>query len=352
MNFTIVSDFDIRISNFFNSALAVFLFTFASVRPCYTKSMSQYIVKQLFFWRDCRAYGVGLWGCPSFLFLVMGFLTIGSILASFVVGREFVEPEIVFPIVVFAGMAVFVPGSIVVRNFDRIAQENRLKSEFVSIASHQLRSPLSSVKWVADIFLTGRAGKMTARQKNYLKMIYDYNENMIRLVNDLLNTSRIDKGELKLKREPLDLANLVGKEVVEKRTFARANNAALIFKPPQGKIYISGDEIYVSLVAANLIDNAIRYTDGGGTVKARIFTKDGFVRCEVQDNGVGIPKSEQRFIFRKFFRAKNAFKYQTEGTGLGLFVSRAVIKQLNGRMGFESQEGKGSTFWFELPLAR
>jgi signal transduction histidine kinase len=307
------------------------------------------ILAQLAFWKECKEYGVSLWECPSFLFLLIGFITVVAIVGTFIVGQIYTSPELVAPIVFGVTLLVFIPGSVIVKTFERVANASRMKTEFVSIVSHQLRSPLSAIKWSLDLLLNTRAGLSGEKQIEYMHVVNDNNERMLKLVNDLLNVSRIEEGRLELQQERMNIRELAERVVENEQVIARANNIDLRLDAPASLPDVLGDATYLEMVITNFVDNGIRYTQGSGKVVVHLAAIDSYVRCEVRDNGVGIPRGEQRHIFQKFFRSRNAVKHQTEGTGLGLFIAQAVVVLSRGRIGFSSQEGTGSTFWFEIP---
>ena len=159
-----------------------------------------------------------------------------------------------------------------------------------------------------------------------------------------------DRGRLGLKPEKIDLKKILQDLVGEYALLVKARNVQMSLDAEDNLPKMQVDPQGISLVLHNLIDNAVRYTKKEGHVQIKLFKKGKNIRCEVKDDGVGIPKEDQKKIFQKFFRSQNVMKYQTEGTGLGLFIAKAIIKGSKGNIGFNSQENKGSTFWFELPI--
>jgi signal transduction histidine kinase len=309
------------------------------------------ILWQLNIVAQCKKYGLSLWQCPQFLFLIMGIVIIGSTLATYAIGERYIEdPQIVALVVLFITTILFIIAVIITRSFERLAQANRMKSEFVSVVSHQLRSPLSNLKWVIELVLSGRANSVSEKQLEYFKILKENSDRMRELVSDLLTVSRIEQGKFPLRKEKIFLDDLVKKIIKEVEIFARASNVKIEFKTEKKLPPILADPSQLKLVIENLLDNAIRYIKGKGKVEIKLGKKDKDFYFEIKDNGVGIPESDQKYIFQKFFRSGNALRHQTEGSGLGLYIAKSIIEKSGGKIGFKSEENKGSTFWFILPI--
>jgi len=240
---------------------------------------------------------------------------------------------------------------VVFRDVTKEREVDKMKTEFVSLASHQLRTPLSAIKWFLEMVLNGDAGKINSEQKEYLQQAFDSNERMVKLVNDLLNVSRLEMGRLAVQPEPTDLVNLCQALISELKPLFKAHNLNFKFSKPTGLKLINLDPKLISQVIGNFLSNAIKYTQGGGQVELAISLEKEKVKVSVKDSGIGIPKIQQVKIFQKFFRADNVVSRDTEGTGLGLYVAKKVIEVSGGEIGFTSVENKGTTFWFTLPLS-
>ncbi|PIV41968.1 MAG: hypothetical protein COS26_02880 [Candidatus Nealsonbacteria bacterium CG02_land_8_20_14_3_00_40_11] len=300
---------------------------------------------------QCRKYGLSLWQCPQFLFLVMGLIIIGSSLTVYAIGNRFIEdPTLVALLVLFISAILFVVATIITRSFERLAEASRMKSEFVSVVSHQLRSPLSNLKWVIEFLMSGRVGSVTEKQLEYFKILKENGDRMTELVSDLLIVSRIEQGRLPLKKEKISLDDLVGEVIREMEIFARASNVEIDSKSEKNLPPIVTDYFQLKLVIVNLLDNAIRYVKGKGRVEIILEKKNKNLHFEVKDNGVGIPQDDKKYIFQKFFRSGNVLRHQTKGSGLGLYIAKSIVEKLGGKIGFSSREGVGSTFWFNLPV--
>lgn len=308
------------------------------------------ILQQLNFVAQCKKYHLTLWQCPSFLLLLTGCVTIMTMLGTYLIALKYTQPEIVALIVIGVTTVLVIIDYFIIQGVEKLAQVSQMKSEFVSVASHQLRTPLTGIKWMINLIMTHQAEGLTKEQLKGLQDIQENNQRMIDLVNDLLNVSRIEQGKLGLQPEKVSLGKLIRDLVKEYSALAEASNIKFSLKLQPNLPLILIDQRGIELVLRNLIDNAIRYIRGEGQVKISLSKEDNRIRCEVQDNGVGIPKADQKKIFQKFFRSRNVLKYQTEGTGLGLFIARAFIRDAKGRIDFWSEEGEGSTFWFEIPI--
>lgn len=311
----------------------------------------QYIKEEIRFWDECRKLSVSIWECPRFLFVMMGLMTIISMVATHLVTVRYVDPEIVVISVTSVSVLIFSIGNIVVRSFEKVASASRMKTEFVSIVSHQLRSPLTALKWSLNL-LGSKESNLSSNEREYLEIVREGNERMIKLVNDLLNVTRIEQGRLTYSKESFDIIKLAESLVNEVKSFAEANNVEIRLSKDASPVYVEADKQYIAMVLANLIDNAIRYISQSGKVEVYFTVDKKFVTVSVKDNGVGVPKDEQKNIFQKFFRSSSVMRHRTEGTGLGLFLAKAFIEAHKGKIGFISKEGKGTTFWFTLPLSK
>ena len=241
----------------------------------------------------------------------------------------------------------------VVETFRDITKEKNIdkaKTEFVSLASHQLRTPLSTVNWYAEMLLAGDVGKVTPQQKKYLDEVYHSNQRMIDLVNALLNVSRIEMGTFIIQPLPTDVVAL-SKDVVKEQQPGIFKKKQVVSEKYDTNIpKINTDPKLIRMVFQNLLSNAIKYTQEKGTINLSLKKDGGNLLFTISDTGYGIPKDAQDKIFTKLFRADNAREKDTEGIGLGLYIVKSIVEQSRGKIWFESQENKGTTFYVELPL--
>ncbi len=227
---------------------------------------------------------------------------------------------------------------------------DEIKDEFISMASHQLRTPLTSVKGYLSMVLEGDVGKISPSQKKLLDQAYMSSENMVHLINDFLNVSRIQSGKFVIDKTEVDLSRLVEEEVNRLRPNAAARGMKLVYKKPKKFPVLELDEGKVRQVVMNFADNAIYYSHENSSISINLgVTKDEIV-FTVKDTGIGVPESEKNKLFSKFYRAANARVQRPDGTGVGIYLAKKVVDAHGGQIIFESVEGKGSTFGFRLPL--
>ncbi len=228
------------------------------------------------------------------------------------------------------------------------------KSEFISIASHQLRTPLTAVKGFVSLILEGSYGRLENAQEDVFKKIFISTERLIRLVEDMLNISRIESGKMQFKIAPVKLEPFLRDLEPGFQLIAKDKHLTLaVDLPPQALPAVSADPDKLREVVSNLIDNAMKYTNQGGvTVTAGPAPTGAGVRILVKDTGIGVPKEEIPYLFNKFSRGKDTARLRASGTGLGLYVGKQIIEAMGGSIWVESPgENQGSTFIIELKRA-
>jgi len=234
------------------------------------------------------------------------------------------------------------------RDISRENEIDRAKTEFVSLASHQLRTPLSIINWYSEA-LTQNQNNFSKEQKNYMKKICNANQRMINLVKSLLNTSRLEMNTFSIKNKEIDLVKIARNTLEEVAELCSVQNISIEEKFSSETIRLKGDPQLLTIILHNLLTNAIKYSKRDGKIILEIFEQKTDIIIDVIDQGIGIPEKQKKEIFTRFFRANNAKEKDAEGTGLGLYIIKTTVEKLGGKITFDSKEKKGTTFSVILP---
>jgi len=234
---------------------------------------------------------------------------------------------------------------------EKLRELDKSKSDFISVVAHQLRTPLSGIKWTLSMLIGGDMGDLNNDQKTFLMKSYESNSRMITLVNDMLVADGIQSGRVHYGFEHINIIYLIENVLFDMNQLAVKKDISIQYKNKPNDLpqaYIDPEAI--RSVLQNLLENAIKYTIKGGKIEINVKEANKQLVVSFTDNGVGIPESQQENIFTRFFRASNAIKLETDGSGLGLYIAKNIVEKNGGTIWFESIEGKGTTFYFTVPL--
>lgn len=228
---------------------------------------------------------------------------------------------------------------------------DQAKTEFVSLASHQLRTPLSSVNWYSEMLLANDAGELNDEQRTFIKEIYKGNQRMVDLVNSLLDVSRLELGTFAINPEPLNIADPAKSVINELKPGITEKKLKVNFNLEENLPLVKADPKLLRIIYQNLLSNAVKYTPEQGEIGVDIKKEAKNFLIKVSDNGYGIPENQKDKMFTKLFRADNVKEKDTEGTGLGLYILKSIMETTGGSIYFESEENKGTSFFVKIPLS-
>lgn len=311
------------------------------------------IVNDLNLKKQAEELGVSVWRTPSFLFIILGVVLVSAMNGVYHSIKFLNDPAFVSIAELVVVAVIMTIGKLVINQTEQMAKLNKMKNEFISVASHQLRTPLSAMRWQAELLLAKMSEGLDEKQKEKINNIDMLSLRMTRLVNDLLDVAKIDQGRLGLAVKEMNITEPIKgilKEVIV--PLANEKEIEVFFNEMKECPMVIADENKIRLVFENLLSNAVKYTLKGGKIEINCHKDEDAVVFEIKDNGVGIPFSQQDQVFSKFFRSSNVVRYQTEGTGLGLYIAKSIVEQTGGKMWFESEENVGTTFSFTLPIKK
>ncbi len=239
---------------------------------------------------------------------------------------------------------------VAIRSARTIIRLDRLKTEFVSLASHQLRTPLTAINWYAESLLSETAGTLNPKQKQYISELYGGGQRMASLISDLLKVSSLDLGTYRPDISPVDISRTLSPIVHDLQPQIDQKHIELdVSIDPQVPV-MNADKHFLTAVLQNLVSNSVKYTRKNGRITVHVTKQRQNIIIQVSDNGMGIPEEQQAQIFKKLFRADNAQKLDPNGTGLGLYIVRSMVRHMGGKVWFRSVENKGTDFFVKLPV--
>jgi PAS domain S-box-containing protein len=243
-----------------------------------------------------------------------------------------------------------------ITNFIAIKQDvterkriEQMRNEFVSIVSHELRTPLTSISGSLELLMGGVTGEVSSKAKSLLDIAHRNSHRLINLVNDILDTEKIESGKMDFYIKPVELMPIIEQAVDVNRSYGEQLGIRFAIENTLPGVRVNADSNRLMQVFANLLSNAAKFSPHNDTVLISVSKKDGIIRVSVTDHGSGIPEEFRSRIFQRFAQADSSDKRQKGGTGLGLSISKAIIERFGGNIGYETEIGKGTTFWFELP---
>jgi len=236
------------------------------------------------------------------------------------------------------------------RDISKESESDKAKTEFASLVSHQLRTPFATINWYVELLLAKDIGPLNQKQEDYLREVYKASKRMVALVNVLLSVSRIEMGTLDIDKKMIDITCLAETIIDEEKLSIKEKSLKISKRIAKNIPKILADPKQLTIVFQNLLSNAIKYSPKRGKISLKIEHEDKNIKITVTDSGIGIPKADRPKIFDRFFRADNAKEIEPDGVGLGLYISKAVIEMMGGKIWFKSQVKKGTVFYITIPV--
>lgn len=235
--------------------------------------------------------------------------------------------------------------------YDDIKELDEKKSEFISVATHQIRTPVSGIKWILSMLQKGEAGELKPEQLELIKKAQTANDRLSFIINDILDTDLIAGGKIQYNFSSINISKIIRKTIRELYPQAQEKNIEILLNSPEVDCcHAYADDNKIQLVIENLLDNAIKYSPKGSKISVKVNIINDSVNVEISDSGIGIPEEFQKNIFERFYRAPNGIRTHANGSGLGLFIAKNIVEAHKGTIEFKSSENKGTTFIINLPL--
>ena len=309
-----------------------------------------WIINDLNIKKQSDSLGVSVYQTPAFMLLTLGFIIVFIMTAVFFVSREFVSIEILIIAEAVVVSFILIIGNTIIGSMEKLARVNKFKSEFISIVSHQLKTPLTGISWDMEFLMSKHSDGLNSKQIEILKNIEALNVIMAKMVNDLLDVARIDQNNFFTRKDEIDIVSVVKKVIEKNKALTLKNKVNIDLLVDDNMPKIIGDEKRTEVVLDNFISNAIKYNKENGKVIIKMQKDNRRAIISVKDTGIGIPENEQDRVFEKFYRSKEAASRETGGTGLGLYIAKNIIERSEGKVWFRSVENEGTEFHFSLPI--
>lgn len=295
-----------------------------------------------------KQYGVPIWKLPDVLILMMAFINIVGMFSTYYLALNFVaDPRTAVLFVAVESAVILIIGNIIAESSRKIISSYRLKEEFIDLVSHQIRTPITNVKWNLELLKDENLNK---KQAKYTNRLVESVEKITSLVNDFVYLSRLDQSKKELILKKTDMKKVVDEILKELEIFASSKNIKFELVDDTENIFSKTDQKKIRIIISNVIENALKYSDENSKIKIKLYNSKNSLLIKTKDTGCGIDVTSRPYIFDKFYRATDAKKLSADGTGVGLYISKILLKELGGEIWFESNKGKGSAFYISLPL--
>lgn len=314
--------------------------------------------KILTLFNRCKKYNVkSIWQCPEFLFFIFGIIIIAAIIITNFLASAYAGPELAAILAIVVTIPLLIIAYSVTKSFEYLAEASEIKSEFIRIMSHQLRTPLVAIKWQLESYFAKKEQNIKTETEiqnsnSLIKIVAKQNDELLKLINKFLTLKKIEENNFSLNKEDFSVVKLI-KEIADYKNSLFINNL-IIFKNNYEDLNINADREKIKIVLENLIDNALKYSADSKEVEIEAVKENNFIKIIIKDKGSGVKPDSKENIFSKQTADGVDFipltAERTPGLYVGLYLSRIIVEKHKGKIDFETKEGEGSTFWFTVPI--